>query len=59
MTTTTTTPAALAIIEGLLTKYSIEDPDQAHRLIRERFTQEDLDTYREALTALDDAGDLG
>lgn len=41
-----------ALISGLLDKYGITDPRTAHRDIRERFTQADLDTYRAALTVL-------
>lgn len=50
---------ALATVRDLLAKYGIEDPDQAHRLIRERFTTSDLDAYRQALDVLDGSGALG
>lgn len=50
---------AQALISGLLDKYGITDPRTAHRDIRERFTQADLDTYRAALTVLYGNGELG
>lgn len=53
------TRAAQAVISGLLDEYGITDPRTAHRDIRERFTQADLDTYRGALTVLYGNGELG
>ncbi|WP_187365207.1 hypothetical protein [Cellulosimicrobium cellulans] len=47
------------MITELLDKYGITDPRTAHRDIRERFTQADLDTYRAALTVLYGNGELG
>jgi hypothetical protein len=53
------TREAQAAISDLLDKYDITDPRTAHRDIRERFTQADLDTYRAALTVLYGNGELG
>lgn len=53
------TRQAQALISDLLDKYGITDPRTAHRDIRERFTQADLDTYRAALTVLYGNGELG
>ncbi|WHP18813.1 hypothetical protein [Cellulomonas sp. ES6] len=53
------TPQAQALISDLLDKYGITDPRTAHREIRERFSQADLDTYRAALTVLYGNGELG
>lgn len=53
------TRQAQAQISGLLDKYDINDPRSAHRDIRERFTQTDLDIYRAALTVLYGNGELG
>ncbi len=53
------TRTAQAVITELLDKYGITDPRTAHRDIRERFTQADLDTYRAALTVLYGNGELG
>lgn len=53
------TRQAQVLISDLLDKYGITDPRTAHRDIRERFTQADLDTYRAALTVLYGNGELG
>lgn len=53
------THAAQAVISELLDKYGIADPRTAHRDIRERFAQPDLDAYRAALEVLYGNGALG
>lgn len=58
MTGTTAQEAADLIIR-LFIKYKIDDPRQAKRLVRERFTQEDLDAYRAARDLLDGTGAIG
>ncbi len=64
----TTTPApqaadtpttAVAIITKLFARHGITDPTQAHRLIRERFTDAQLDAYKHARDLLDGSGVLG
>ncbi|WP_282946991.1 hypothetical protein [Cellulomonas endometrii] len=53
------TREAQAVISQLLDRYGIADPRTAHRDIRERFTQPDLDAYRAALELLYGNGALG
>lgn len=43
---------ALTIIKDLFAKYGITTRDTAHEIIRERFTQDDLDAYYAAKDAL-------
>lgn len=50
---------ARKVIEGLLAKYDINDPRTAHIYVRERFTQDDLNAYQDALTVLYEQGALG
>jgi len=54
-------PVAVAIdtVRGLFAKYGITSQAGASRLIRERFTQEDLDAYTAARDVLDGTGVLG
>lgn len=46
---------AQAVVIGLFTRYSIT-PRSAKPEIRERFSQEDLDTYKAAMAVLDGEG---
>ncbi|GAA4831684.1 hypothetical protein GCM10023221_04390 [Luteimicrobium xylanilyticum] len=52
---------ALATIRALFEKYGISKDleNQAKRLVRERFSENDYDTYRDALKLLDAAGAIG
>ncbi|MGC5584137.1 hypothetical protein [Ornithinimicrobium sp. W1665] len=54
------TPAEAArTIRDLFARHGISDRDQAKRLVRERFTQDELDAYKEALEVLDGMGVIG
>jgi hypothetical protein len=60
MTDITMTPQRAALtIKRLFNDYGITDQDQAKRLVRERFSQADLDTYKAAMEVLDGSGALG
>lgn len=50
---------ARKVIDGLFAQYDIHDPRSAHLVVRERFTQADLNTYQAALTVLYENGALG
>lgn len=58
MTAPITPETATVVVAGLFRKYGITDPTQASRLVRERFTQHDLDTYKAARDYLDGMGAL-
>ena len=51
--------AARATVTGLLAKHDISGHDQAHRLIQERFNQDDLDEFQAALDVLHGEGAIG
>lgn len=50
---------AAKTVQGLFTKHGITDPNQAQRLIRERATAAELDSYYTAIGILDQNGGLG
>lgn len=50
---------ARKIIDGLFAQHDIHDPRSAHLIVRERFTQDELNTYQAALTVLYENGALG
>ncbi len=45
-------------IRVLFAKYDVQDAAHAHEQIRERFSQEDYEIYREALETLFRTGDI-
>ena len=51
--------AARTVVKNLFTKYGIENPNGASQLIREGFTQEDLDAFKAALEVLNGEGVIG
>jgi hypothetical protein len=55
----TPTADAFVTVQVLFAKYGITDPAQAKRLVRELFTQEDLDAYKAAMEVLDGSGVIG
>lgn len=50
---------ALATVRDLYAAHEITDPSQAKRLVRERFTQAEMNRYRLARTVLDGMGAIG
>jgi hypothetical protein len=52
-------PEARGAIRGLFAKYLIDDPNQAKRLVRERFSEDDRLSYVAALKILMANGELG
>lgn len=50
---------AMSIVQELFAKHGITDPSQAKRLIRERFTQTELERYKAARRVLDGLGAIG
>jgi hypothetical protein len=52
-------PAARQVITELFRKYLIDDPNQARRLVRERFSEDDRQAYVAALKVLMANGELG